>query len=189
MQVFLFINWMSILTHFAHRVHAVPFFSLVVIERLERARCASARVTGVSEVYGRARGSASRSLQSLSITVDEKRKGLRAVYLAKSKIPHSSSCKRGETMWQSGARIGYDFVFTFTFQQAAAPLLSDMWWNKVLCCVMLCCVMLCCVVLCCVVLYWFTTIYGITRFKFAAHSLGQTPRVSTTFCDAMNRGE
>ena len=45
---------------------------LLVIERLERARCTTARETGVSEVYGRAeigkrnRSCASRSLQSLN---------------------------------------------------------------------------------------------------------------------------
>ena len=54
---------------------------LLVIEGLERVRCATARETGVSKVDGREphspRGCASRSLQSL-ITVDEKRKGLSA---------------------------------------------------------------------------------------------------------------
>ena len=46
---------------------------VLVIERLERARCATARETG-SEVDGRAL-----ARSSLSITVNEKRKGLRVV--------------------------------------------------------------------------------------------------------------
>ena len=49
------------------RLHAVPL-SLLAIERLERARCATARETGVSKVNGphSQRGCASRSLQSLN---------------------------------------------------------------------------------------------------------------------------
>ena len=54
--------------HGGDRLHAVLFFSLLVIERLERARCATAR-----ETVPLARSSP-------SITVGEKRKGLRAVY-------------------------------------------------------------------------------------------------------------
>ena len=48
---------------------------LLVLLRLEWARCATAREAGVSEVDGRATLLLARS--SLSITVDEKRKGLR----------------------------------------------------------------------------------------------------------------
>ena len=49
---------------------------ILVIERLERARCATARETGASKVDGRAALPLARS--SLSNAVDE-RKGLRAV--------------------------------------------------------------------------------------------------------------
>ena len=72
--------------HLESRLHAVPCF-LLVIERLEGARCATARETGVSKVDGRAsflpilRAAAHLARSSLSITVDEKRKGQRAVYL------------------------------------------------------------------------------------------------------------
>ena len=58
------------------RLYAVPFFSLSNWET-EAARCPTARETGVSKVDGRAAVPLARS--SLSITVDEKRKGLRAV--------------------------------------------------------------------------------------------------------------
>ena len=57
---------------------------LFVIERLERARCETARETGVSKVDGRVEnGEEGRccARSSLSITVDEK-KGLRPVYLS-----------------------------------------------------------------------------------------------------------
>ena len=58
------------------RLHAAPFFSPFVIERLGRARCATARETGVSKVDGCAEngevGCASRSLQSLLWTRKER---------------------------------------------------------------------------------------------------------------------
>ena len=64
---------------------------LLVIERLERARCTTAHETGVSEVDGRAengkdcsfhpilRAALPLARSNLSITVDDKGKGLRAV--------------------------------------------------------------------------------------------------------------
>ena len=57
-------------------LHAVLSF-LLILERLERARCATARETGVSKLDGHAAVPLARS--SLLFTVDEKRKGLRAV--------------------------------------------------------------------------------------------------------------
>ena len=58
-----------------------PVSFLLAIERLERARCTTARETGVSEVDGLPvlRAAVPLARSSLSITVNEKRKGLRAV--------------------------------------------------------------------------------------------------------------
>ena len=55
---------------------------LLVIERLERARCATARENGVSSsILPILRAAVPLARYRPSITVDEKRKGLRAVYV------------------------------------------------------------------------------------------------------------
>ena len=62
-----------------HRSRSGNTVAAIVVEGLERARCTTARETGVSEVDPILLAAVPLARSSLSITMDEKRKELRAV--------------------------------------------------------------------------------------------------------------